>query len=273
MELKSKTVVLTGAASGIGHALAIQLAAQGCHLALVDRDIEGLEKTQTLVARPGITITCHQLDLANRQQTLLLAGDVMAQHSQVHILINNAGVALGGSFEQTAQHDFDWLMRINFEAVVDLCRQFLPLLKHHKQPAKIVNISSLYGLISPPGQSAYSASKFAVRGFSNALRHELNQSNVGVLVVHPGGIATAIARNAKIADGIPSEEVYQKQAEAKKLLKMPPSQAATQIVDALLRDKARLLIGFDAKLLGLVERLVPVSYWPVVEKLMNAQRK
>ena len=272
MELKGQTAVLTGAASGIGQALAIQLGAQGCHLALVDRNIEGLEKTQRLITRPDITISCHALDLANREQTLLLADEVMSHHSQVHMLINNAGVALGGSFEQTAPTDFDWLMRINFEALVDLTRQFLPLLKRHNQPAKIVNISSLYGLISPPGQSAYSASKFAVRGFSNALRHELNQTNVGVLVVHPGGIATAIARNAKIAEGIPSEEVSQRQAEAKKLLKMPPSQAATYIIDGLHRDKARLLIGSDAKLLGFIERLFPVRYWPIVEKLMNLSK-
>ena len=192
MLLNDKTAVITGAASGIGRSLALQLAAKGCHLALVDRDESGLDDIKRQLPAGNTIISTHVADLSNRQETLSLGPNITKVHKDVHLLINNAGVALGGNFEEVSSDDFDWLMQINFHAVVNLTRLFLPLMRAHGNAAKIVNISSLYGLISPPGQSAYCASKFAVRGFSNALSHELRDTNVSMLVVHPGGIATSI---------------------------------------------------------------------------------
>ncbi len=267
MQLDNQTVVLTGAASGIGRALAKKLATMGCHLALVDRDEQGLEETLESLPKLARTHSLHVADLADREAVLALPEQVMAKHESVNVLINNAGVAIGGSFEQAAANDFDWLMQINFHAVVDLCRGFLPLLKDSGRPGKIVNVSSLYGLIAPPHQSAYSASKFAVRGFSNALRHELSDSNVSVLVVHPGGVATQIANSAKAPEGIPDEEVALHKKQMNKLLRMPPVKAAEIIVKAIRADKHRVIVGLDALVVSVIERLMPVNYWRVIEKL------
>lgn len=196
MRLENRTAVVTGAASGIGRAIAISAAKRGCHLALVDRDHDGLEETRDLLAPHGVRVSLHSLDLTDRAGIAALPEAVLAQHEGVDLLVNNAGVALGGAFEDISEEDFDWLFEINVSAVVRMTRHFLPLLRLSPE-ARIVNISSLYGLIAPPGQTAYAASKFAVRGFSDALRHELAGSSIGVTVVHPGGVATAIAsRNA-----------------------------------------------------------------------------
>ncbi|TDF39929.1 SDR family oxidoreductase [Alteromonadaceae bacterium M269] len=272
MKLNNKTVVLTGAASGIGRALAEQLVKEGCHLALIDRDEKGLVEAREHLKTINNTISTHVVDLSDRDATNELRQEVMKEHDRVHMLINNAGVALGGTFEEVSSEDFDWLMRINFHAVVDLTRAFLPILKAHGEKAKIVNISSLYGIISPPGQSAYCASKFAVRGFSNALCHELAETNVGVLVVHPGGIATSIATNAKVPADTPQEEVEKGKREMNRLLRMPPSQAAITIIDAITSDRKRVIVGSDAIFLSILERLMPVKYWSVVERLMNRRR-
>jgi short-subunit dehydrogenase len=270
MQLNSRTVVLTGAASGIGRALAIKLFEQQCSLALVDRDAAGLEAlVAELPSHASVKVTTHTVDLADRDASLALIDQIASQHKTIHMLVNNAGVALGGTFEQTSVDNFDWLMRINFGAVVDLTRGFLALMQAHGEPAKIVNISSLFGLVSPPEQSAYCASKFAVRGFSNALGYELRGTPVSMLVVHPGGIATAIARNARIPEGVSESEVAQRQKQASRLLKKPPMEAAEEIVKAILSDRTRLLIGSDAKLIALIERIWPERYWRIVEKLIN----
>jgi short-subunit dehydrogenase len=146
---------------------------------------------------------------------------------------------------------------------------FLPLL-HVSDDARIVNVSSVYGLISPPGQSAYSASKFAVRGFSNALRHELEGTRIGVTVVHPGGVATAIARSARAPAGVPAAEIAARRAASEKMLRMAPERAGEIIVRAVERRRARVLVGADAVLVALVERLAPVRYWRVLARLMRA---
>lgn len=246
MKLNQQTAVLTGAASGIGKALAHTLAARGCHLALVDCDAAGLAVTAQEVSRSGLRVSQHVLDLTNGEGIRALPAAVLQAHPQVTLLINNAGVAVGGSFEQVSEADFDWLMSINFGAVVRMTRVFLPLLRSGGQAARVVNVSSLFGLVSPPGQAAYSASKFAVRGFSNALRHELRGSNVGVTVVHPGGVATAIAANARVAEGIAAAELAQRKQEMARLLRMPPDRAAETIVCGIERDRARVLVGGDA---------------------------
>jgi short-subunit dehydrogenase len=191
---------------------------------------------------------------------------VLAAHAGVDILINNAGVALGGTFEVVTEEDFEWLFAINFWGVVRMTRAFLPMLKK-SDDARLVNLSSIFGLISPPGQTAYSASKFAVRGFSNSLRHELEGSHVGVTVVHPGGVATSIADNARVPKDMSPEEIARRKVQAKKGLRMPPAEAGEIIVKGIERRSPRVLVGNDAKLLAFVERLAPKSYFRVLGRL------
>ncbi|WP_019140127.1 SDR family NAD(P)-dependent oxidoreductase [Noviherbaspirillum massiliense] len=265
MRLKDRVAVITGAGSGIGRATAISLARRGCHLALADINQEGLLETAKQVTALGVKASCHRLDVASRDAVRALPGEVHTTHGHIDLLINNAGVALGGTFEQVSEADFDWLMDINFHGVVRMTRAFLPYL-HASDEARIVNLSSLYGLVSPAGQAAYSASKFAVRGFSNALRHELEGSNVGVTVVHPGGVATSIARNARVPADVPEDEVRRRKALAEKLLRMPPEKAGEVIVRGIERRKARVLVGTDAKIVALLERIAPVHYWKLLKK-------
>jgi NADP-dependent 3-hydroxy acid dehydrogenase YdfG len=270
MQLAGRVAVVTGAAGGIGHAIAHALARRSCHLALTDIDVDALERSATGLgaAAPGLRVTRHVLDVADRAAVAALPAAVWDAHGRVDLLVNNAGVALGGFFEQVSEADFDWLMDINFHGLVRMTRAFLPLLRA-SDDARIVNLSSLYGLISPPGQTAYSASKFAVRGFSNALRHELAGSSVGVTVVHPGGVATAIARRARIAEGIPAAEVQAHMARAEKMLRMRRESAAEIIVRAVEQRRARVLVGTDAKVIALLERLAPVGYWRLLARAVG----
>jgi NAD(P)-dependent dehydrogenase (short-subunit alcohol dehydrogenase family) len=193
LKLKDRTAVVTGAASGIGRAIAASLARRGCHLALADIDDAALARTASELAEPGVRISRYHLDVSDRDAVAAFPARVIAEHDGVDVLVNNAGVALGGTFQEVAESDFDWLFAINFFGVVRMTRAFLPLL-YKSEEARLVNISSLFGLIAPPGQTAYAASKFAVRGFSESLRHELARTCIGVTVVHPGGVATSIAK-------------------------------------------------------------------------------
>jgi NAD(P)-dependent dehydrogenase (short-subunit alcohol dehydrogenase family) len=266
MRLKDRTAIVTGAAGGIGRALAVSLARRGCHLALADVDDAGLAKTAQLAGAYRVRVSCYQLDVSDAEGVAAFPELVRAQHPGIDLLINNAGVALSGTFEMISDADFEWLFGINFRGLVRMTRAFLPLLKA-SDDARLVNISSVFGLIAPPGQTAYAASKFAVRGFSEALRHELNGSRVGVTVVHPGGVATAIAENARMPEGTSAEEVAQHRAAAQKVLRMPPQRAGEIIVRGVERRKARVLVGLDARLIALIERLAPVSYWEIFERL------
>jgi NAD(P)-dependent dehydrogenase (short-subunit alcohol dehydrogenase family) len=263
MNLKGRVAVITGAGGGIGRATALSLARRGCHLALCDIDEFGLTQTQAQVLAAGTRASAHALDVASREAVSALPAAVMKVHGRADLLINNAGVALAGSFDQVSEADFDWLMEINFHAVVRMTRAFLPLLKA-SDDARIVNLSSVFGLIAPPGQCAYSASKFAVRGFSNALRHELAGSQVNVSVVHPGGVATAITRNARVSVKLSAEERGRRMDQADKLLRLPPEEAGEAIVRGVVKRRARILIGRDAVIISLLERLLPVSYWRVL---------
>lgn len=263
MKLAGRTAVVTGAGSGIGRALAVALAERHCHLALADIDAAGLTGTGRLVENRAVNVSLHPLDVGDPIAVAAMPDAVAQRHPQVDLLFNNAGVAIGGFFEEVSDEDFQWLFDINFWGVVRMSRAFLPVLRR-SDAARIVNISSLFGLISPPGQAAYSASKFAVRGFSHALRHELEGSTVGVTVVHPGGVATAIARNARKSHDKSAAEVEQTIARVEKLLRMPPQQAAEIIVKGVAGGKARILVGTDAKLGALIERLLPVSYWTLL---------
>ncbi|MBQ5949197.1 SDR family NAD(P)-dependent oxidoreductase [Massilia sp. ST3] len=266
MQLGNRVAVVTGAGGGIGRAIALSLARRSCHLALCDIDAAAAAATAQAARALGVRTSVHQIDVANRASVRGLPAAVGLVHGRVDLLVNNAGVALGGSFEQVAEDDFDWLMEVNFHAVVRLTRAFLPLLRESDE-ARIVNLSSIYGIVAPPGQSAYAASKFAVRGFSNALRHELEGSPVGVTVVHPGGVATGIARNARVPLDAPRHEIEHGRAAAQRLLRLDPAVAGEAIVRGVERRQARVLVGGDARFVALLERLRPVSYWSTLKKL------
>lgn len=262
-ELKGAVAVLTGAASGIGAALAPQLAARGCDLALCDINEVGLQRTAEAAAVHGVKVTAHRLDVADAAAVAALPGEVLAAHGRVSVLINNAGVALFGRFEEMSAADFEWLMGINFWGVVRMTRAFLPLLRQAPS-AHIVNLSSIFGVVAPPGQAAYCAAKFGVRGFSESLRHELAGSSVSLTVVHPGGVATNIARNARVAQGADQAELEAGRARSERLLSLSPAVAAGDIVRAIETRAPRLLIGKDARLLDKVQRLFPASYWKLL---------
>ena len=262
--LRDGVAVVTGAASGIGAALAADLAGRGCNLALADVNAAGLSTVAARARAAGVTVSEHPLDVADEAAVDALPGAVLSQHGRVTLLINNAGVALGGTFEQAPREDFEWLFGINFWGVVYMTRAFLPALRR-AETAQIVNLSSIFGIVAPPGQVAYSASKFAVRGFSEALRHELDDSNVGLTIVHPGGIRTSVDKNAR-RTGLTQEEADKQRMISAALLQTPPETAAARIVRGILRREKRVLIGRDARQLAAVQRLFPVDYWPMVAR-------
>jgi NAD(P)-dependent dehydrogenase (short-subunit alcohol dehydrogenase family) len=224
MKLKDRTAVITGAAGGIGRAIAVSLARRGCHLALADVDETGMTGTEELARPYGVCVTRHHVDVANRADVAGFPARVADDHRSVDLLVNNAGVAIGGRFDQVSEEDFEWLFQINFWGVVRMTRAILPV-PRASGDSRVVNLSSLFGLIAPPEQVAYAASKFAVRGFSEALRHELEGSGVGVTVVHPGGVATSIAEKARVPSGVTTEEAERRREMFRKLLRMPPEVA------------------------------------------------
>ena len=268
MRLEDRTAVVTGAAGGIGRAIAVSLARRGCHLALADIDEVGMAGTAEMVQQHRVRVSRHRLDVADRAAVAAFPEIVAAEHRGVDLLVNNAGVAVGGTFEQVAEEDFEWLFEINFWGVVRMTRAFLPLLRASND-ARVVNLSSVYGLVAPPEQAAYAASKFAVRGFSEALRHELEGSGVGVSVVHPGGVATSIAEKARVPAGVTEEEIARRHAKYRKLLRLPPEIAGETIVRGIERRESRILVGSDAKAISLIARLLPVGYWKVMMRLVS----
>jgi short-subunit dehydrogenase len=261
------TAVVTGAASGIGAALAALLAARGSNLVLVDRDKERLDGVAAGLRRdhPQCTLDTYVVDLSDDAATDEAADALAAAHPGTTLLVNNAGVALGGRFDQVTLEEFDWVMAVNFRSVVRLTHAFLPALKAHPG-AHLVNVSSVFGIFAPAGQAAYSASKFAVRGFSEAVRHELAEDGVGVTVVHPGGIKTRIAESARTGSGVSVEEYEQGRQQFAKLLTMPPETAAARIVEAIEKRRPRLLIGWSATVPDVLVRLVPGSYWKLIAR-------
>lgn len=262
LTLQGRTAVITGAAGGIGRGIALALARRGCHLALADIDDAALARTAAEIGARA-QVSRHHLDVADRLAVAKFPDRVMAEHPGVDILVNNAGVALAGTFEQVDEADFEWLIDINFWGVVWMTRAFLPLL-HKSEEARIVNLASIFGIIAPPGHTAYSASKFAVRGFSDSLRNELRKTRIGVTVVYPGGVATSIVRNARLPKSNSPEKDEEKRKSFESFLTMPPETAGEIIVNGVENRKARVLVGSDAKKIALIERLLPVSYWKLL---------
>ncbi|MFI5494529.1 SDR family NAD(P)-dependent oxidoreductase [Actinoplanes sp. NPDC051859] len=256
-----RTCVVTGAASGIGAALALNLAKRRAVLALVDIDGDGVERVAEQARQIGAKdVSTHVVDLGDGGDRLDLAAEVAERHGGTDLLINNAGVALSGTFEQVGMKDFDWLMEINLHAVVRMTKAFLPQLLE-RPGAHVVNVSSLFGLLAPPAQVAYATSKFGVRGFSEALRHEL-AGRVGVTVVHPGGVRTNIATSARISGpDVDGEQAEQIKRFTELALTLPPEEAARQIIAAVQARKPRLVITAIAKAADLLVRFAPARYW------------
>lgn len=256
--LRGRVAAITGAGSGIGRALAVELAGAGAHLALSDVDEVGLAETVTRAEGLGVKVTSARVDVADRDAVHAWAEQVVADHGQVNLVFNNAGVALGATVEGMSYDDLEWLMGINFWGVVHGTKAFLPHLQASGE-GHVVNISSVFGLLGIPSQSAYNAAKFAVRGFTDALRMELEIDPCGVsaTIVHPGGIKTNIAKNARMDDSVTklADDPEEARREFEKLFMTTPEKAARQIVAAVRKDKRRALIGPDAKVLDLVSRL------------------
>jgi short-subunit dehydrogenase len=261
---------ITGAASGIGRALALELAARGCDLALADRDEAGLRAVAAEIAKAHARkVTLHRVDVGELSEIDAFAQTAIANHPGLNIVINNAGVALLGQFDEIDQAQFEWLMNINFWGVVRGTRAFLPHLSRQRE-AHIVNLSSVFGIIAPPGQAAYAASKFAVRGFSESLRHELRMaaSPVRISVVHPGGVATDIARNARTGTGINDNKVRSDAIERfENAARTSPERAARRIIRGIENNELRILIGADARIIDVLQRLNPANYWAWLERL------
>lgn len=266
--LNGALAVITGAGSGIGAALARHLAAQGTHLALADINAEGLQKTRAALTQ-NVRVSLHEMDVTDTDAADALPEAVQAAHgAPADILINNAGVALEGGFATVPEADFNWVLDINLHAPIRLTRAFLPVLAS-RPTAQIVNISSIFGIIAPPGQAAYSAAKFGLRGFSEALRHELAGSGVGVSVVHPGGVRTSIAKNARLTSKLNMAAAKRRMETVDNLLVLPPEEAARIITDGLVARKPRILVGRDAWQMDLVQRLMPTRYWTILRKRMG----
>jgi len=262
----NKVAAITGAGSGIGQQLAVLLAKQGCHLALSDVNEQGLLKTLELIKDTGVRATLDKVNVANLEEVRAWAEKVEQDHGSINMIFNNAGVALGSTVEGASYDELEWIVGINFWGVVYGTKEFLPRIKKTGD-GHVVNISSLFGLTAQPTQSAYNATKFAVRGFTESLRQELDIENCGVsaLCVHPGGIRTNIANAAKMNDSHRALGMSpEKSARSfNKLLRCPPEEAARQILEAVQKDKRRLLIGNDAKAIDLIQRILPTGYQKV----------
>ena len=268
MSLNSNSVaVITGAASGIGRALAVKLAEEKiAGLAISDWNEEGLTETAEMIGKLGVPVSTHVIDVSKLDQVQRLADEAVAKHGRVTHLVNNAGVGVIGNFEHISIEDFEWLMGVNFWGVIYGCKVFLPILRE-QESAHILNVSSVFGFIAPEEQTAYCSSKFAVRGFTESLRHELAGTNITVSAIHPGGIKTNIARNSRLGAETPDEWKQQGTKFFDKVARTSPETAAETIVKGIKDRNPRILIGSDAYLISLFSRLFPRRYLRVIERL------
>jgi short-subunit dehydrogenase len=268
MKLQDKTVVITGAGSGIGQALCHELVREGCHVAIVDRDSRGLERTMEKMPKSENRISKHIMDLTDKQSCSLLLEKILMQHPSVDVLINNAGISAFGKFQRLDECLFNKVMDLNFHAPVRLIRSFLPHLRSRPE-ALIVNMCSIFGYIASPARSAYVAGKFALRGFSNSLRLELEKSNVHVVTVFPVGAATNIASSAGAMQNWSTNKRNRLSGREEKLLRMSPDYVAKKVVLGIKRNRQHLLIGSDARIAFIIERIFPGSYWKKLQVLIH----
>lgn len=274
---RNRVAAITGAGSGIGRALAQRLAAEGARLALSDINETAVKEVAAELARQGCEVIADRLDVADREAVHAWADRVHDHFGEVHLVFNNAGVALGATVEHVSYEDFEWLMGINFWGVVYGTKAFLPYLKQADR-GHIVNVSSVFGLIGIPSQSAYNAAKFAVRGFTESLRIELELegSSVSCTSIHPGGIKTNIARNARLSErlhemtGMTPEESTR---EFEKMFRTTPEQAADDILRGVRQNSRRVLIGGDALAIDIMQRLLPTTYQRLIASGQKMIRK
>lgn len=273
----NKVAAITGAGSGIGRALALELAAQNCALSLSDVNETGLAETAKLLADSKVKVTTAKVDVAKLEQVQAWVKKTVKDHGKVNLVFNNAGVAVAGTVEGLSYEEYEWITNINFWGVVYGTKEFLPHLKASGE-GHIINISSVFGLFAQPTQSAYNATKFAVRGFTESLRQELDMTNspVSATCVHPGGIKTNIARSARtnesmraITGGDPAKAT----ADFEKMFSTTAQKAAQVILDGVKRDARRVLIGNDARAFDVMARLLPTSYQSLVTRAMKLQSK
>ena len=263
-----KVAVVTGAGSGIGQALALELGRSGAKVAISDVDVDGLAQTEEQLKAIGAQVKSDRLDVTEREAFLAYADAVAEHFGKVNQIYNNAGIAFSGDVEISQFKDIERVMDVDFWGVVNGTKAFLPHLIASGD-GHVINVSSLFGLMSVPGQAAYNAAKFAVRGFTEALRQEMVLAGhpVGVTTVHPGGIKTAIARNAVVAEGLDQEKMAK--MFDKRLARTSPKRAAQIILEAVRKDKARVLVGADAKALDLLVRLTGSGYQRIVGLVMG----
>lgn len=269
MTFRGKVAVVTGAASGIGRALAVGFAQRGADVAVCDVNEVGLEETKHEVERLGRRVFTRRVDVSDREAVHAFAGEVLQHFGQVDFVVNNAGVSVSDTVLDSRYEDWDWIVGINFWGVVHGTKAFLPHMVE-RNTGSIVNVSSIFGIIAVPTQGLYNATKFAVRGMTEALRHELEGTGVHVAVVHPGGIDTNIVRNSRhrrSPDGTTDKDASV--ARFQMAARTTPTQAAETILRGIERREPRILIGADAKLLEKIQRSAPVRYWTILKKALQ----
>lgn len=281
-DLKNKVAAVTGAGSGIGQALAVNLAKEGCHLAISDVNEKGLEETLHMLKGFNVKVTHQTLDVANKNAVYDWAKKVAKDHGKVNMVFNNAGVALSGTVDSISIEDYEWIMDINFWGVVYGTKAFLPYLEDSGE-GHVINISSVFGLTSQPLMSGYNASKFAVRGFTESLRQdlEITDSKVTTTCIHPGGIKTNIAKSARVDESSMAVTGSSKDsalAEFEKMFIHTPDSAAKTILKGVKKNARRVLIGADARVFDYAARIFPTGYQWAFTKAMkfmgkNAQKQ
>ena len=269
-ELRGAVAVVTGAASGIGRALAVDLAKLGAQLALADMNTSGLEETRKLLG--DAVVRTYTVDVSQAAAVEDFAQRVQQDFGRTQLLVNNAGVALMGTFAEVSLEDMQWLIGINFWGVVHGCKFFMPMLEREPD-AHIVNLSSIFGLIGPPGQSAYAASKFAVRGFSESLREELRpNTSIKVTSVHPAGIATPIAQASRAGRAVTAAARQEAEEYFKRVAVITPQEASRVIIKGILGNKNRVLIGADAYRVDRIARLLPAGASTMFARFLAKRR-
>ena len=265
--LQGRVVAITGAASGIGRALALEMARRGAHLALCDVDEAGLEETVRQVASHHVS--AERVDVADRGAVEAWAAHTVARHGRVDAIVNNAGVTVQETVAELTYDDLEWIVGINFWGVVHGTKAFLPLLLE-RGSGWIVNVSSVFGLIGFPGQSSYNATKFAVRGFTEALRWELEDTGVTVCSVHPGGVRTNIVRNGRLyRDAMGRVPPSEMAARFERVARTSPARAAKIIAEGMVRREPRILVGPDARFFDALQRIAPRRYGSILRRLVD----
>lgn len=277
LDLTGAKAVVTGAAGGMGEHLARGLARRGASVVLADVRREPLLQVCETIQResPQVGVVDRVVDLADPVATDDFTHWLLTEHDDVRVLVNNAGVALGGRLTEVDRDDLDWLLTVNLLSPVRMTHALLPLLLRNGAAtggnAHIVMMSSLFGIVAPPGQAAYSTSKFGLRGFAEALRHELQEQRApcGITQVHPGGVRTNIARHARVGAGADPDEEREGREQFERLLRFPADRAAELVIAAMVARNPRLLIGADAKALAGLSRALPRRHWSLLQRGMD----